>query len=448
MRMLIGSVALLCGAALSLDWNDAGPGQLVYAQAERRPTAQAPPRSAPQRTPTRPRPTAGDNVAATPTRSLDASAFTASVQSEMQSKVMGYSFVLIGHGRVVAEGAAGLARNDADGRMAMTTRTPQNLGSLFKFITGTTLLHLMDAKPAGSAAGTNSLDHLLGAEIAFLFPQIWQSAIGEPGIRRIDFRQLMQHRSGFRNCGTVLGCLQSGFTQANFDKRSYENINFTLMGYLLPLFEQPAIINPLNGMLAAMAGGDRDKRLRDDLGGRMDMVIRNRTFAKAPGTITASCDAANVYKTTGAYGYRSRTDGTKGIITSRIAAGEHCVGAGGYWMSVRDFAAYVATVMSSDRVLSPRAKRLMFSDEIVPDDRLIWTSASEDSWIADNFAMPRIAWSNGIQPYDGGQGFRTVLLRLPMDHYFMLFVNSPDVSTNQMYSAGVKAFRDATEQNF
>jgi len=33
----------------------------------------------------------------------------------------------------------------------------------------------------------------------------------------------MQHRSGFRDCGTVLGCLQSGFTQANFDKRSYEN---------------------------------------------------------------------------------------------------------------------------------------------------------------------------------------------------------------------------------
>jgi hypothetical protein len=178
------------------------------------------------------------------------------------------------------------------------------------------------------------------------------------------------------------------------------------------------------------------------------MVIRNRAFAKAPGNITASCDAANVYKTTGAYGYRSRTDASKGIITSRIAAGEHCVGAGGYWMSVRDVAAYVATAMSSDRLLSPQAKRLMYSEQIEPDDRLIWTSATESQWIADNFAMPRVAWSNGIQPYDTGQGFRTVLLRLPLDHYFMLFINSPDISTNQMFNVGVAAFKDATEQNF
>ena len=444
MRAFISSAVLL-SAWMTFDL----PRDTALAQSRpvtERPTSGAT-RNPPRRTPP-PRPAADASVAASPRRTLDRDRFSESVNAAMQSKVMGYSFVLIGRGQLVAEGAGGLARNDADGRMAMTTRTPQNLGSLFKFVTGTTLLHMMDAKTPGSAAGSNSLDQLLGAEIAFLFPQIWQSAIGNQGIRKIEFRQLMQHRSGLRDCGSVMSCLQNGFQQANFDKRDYQNINFTLMGYLLPLFEQPSIINPLNGMLAAMKSGDKDKRLRDDLGGRMDMVIRNRTFAKAPGNITASCDAANVYKTTGAYGYRSRTDASNGIITSRIAAGEHCVGAGGYWMSVRDFAAYVATVMSSDRLLSPQAKRLMYSEQIEPDDRLIWTSASENQWIADNFAMPRVAWSNGIQPYDGGQGFRTVLLRLPLDHYFMLFVNSPDISTNQMFSIGVSAFKDATEQNF
>jgi hypothetical protein len=180
----------------------------------------------------------------------------------------------------------------------------------------------------------------------------------------------------------------------------------------------------------------------------MDRVIRERALAKAPVGVTASCDAANVYKETGAYGYRSGTDTAKGIITSRIAAGEHCVGAGGYWMSVHDFAAYVATTLSSDRLLSPRARRLMYSEEIDPDDRLIWTSATANSWIADNFGMARIAWSNGIQPYGGGQGFRTVMLRLPLDHYFMLFINSPDMSTNDLYAVGVEAFRDAMQDNF
>jgi len=83
---------------------------------------------------------------------LDRRAFEDSLHAAVAPKVMGYTFLLIKDGRVVGEGAGGLARNAADGQMKMTTRTPQNLGSLFKFIAGVTVLHMLDRARSDAVA--------------------------------------------------------------------------------------------------------------------------------------------------------------------------------------------------------------------------------------------------------------------------------------------------------
>ena len=88
--------------------------------------------------------------------SFDKSAFEQSAHQALKDKVMGYSFLIMEDGKLVTEGAGGNARNKADGIKAMTTSTPQNLGSLFKFISGVSMLHILERPPAGSAGGQGS----------------------------------------------------------------------------------------------------------------------------------------------------------------------------------------------------------------------------------------------------------------------------------------------------
>jgi len=44
--------------------------------------------------------------------------------------------------------------------------------------------------------------------------------------------------------------------------------------------------------------------------------------------------------------------------------------------------------------------------------------------------------------------FRTVLIRLPQNHYLILFTNSEDMSAGDLFNAGVAAFKAGIEHNF
>lgn len=376
---------------------------------------------------------------------FDRRQFASSMHDSVRPNVMGYSFLLMKDGRVVTEGAGGLARNAADGEMEMTTRTPQNLGSLFKFITGVTVLHVLDRAPAGSAGGNNSFDTRLSAPVMLLYPQLWNSSIKWPTVRTITFRHLLQHKSGFRACSTPLGCFGKRYNNSLFGVRDYENINFQLLGFLIPLYTNPELVSGLNAVTKTVPEDEGDAHIQLVLSDRMDRFMREKIFPLAPGRISASCDAANEYKANGAYGYISKSDKSNGIITSRKAGGKPCVGSGGYWMSIRDFGAFVAAALHSDRILSERVRLQMYRTGMPADDRLVWSFTTSDPWIADKFKMSTIIFSNGSQPYDGGQGFSTVLLRLPLNYELMVFVNSKGMNTDQLAIAGMKAFRAGME---
>lgn len=376
---------------------------------------------------------------------FDRRAFDDSLHAAVAPNVMGYTFLLIKDGRVVTEGAGGLARNAADREMKMTTSTPQNMGSLFKFVTGVTMLHLLDRAPAGSAGGNNSLQTRLGAPVALLYPQLWNAGIKTPTIRTITFRHLLQHRSGFRDCSTPLGCFSKDYNTTLLGVREYENINFQLLGFLIPLYATPDLIPALNAVAKTVPDDEADAHIQLVLGDRMDRFMNQTMFGMAPGKISASCDAANEYKATGAYGYVSKSDTGKGIITSRKAGKKPCVGSGGYWMSIRDFGSFVAAALHSDRILSQQARLELYRTGMPADDRLVWSFTMSDSWISSKFKMSTIIWSNGIQPYDGGQSFNTVLLRLPLNYELMVFVNSGGMNVNSLAKAGLKAFRAGME---
>jgi CubicO group peptidase (beta-lactamase class C family) len=277
---------------------------------------------------------------------------------------------------------------------------------------------------------------------------LWNAAIKWPTVRTITFRHLLQHRSGFRECSTPLGCFGKRYNNSLFGVRDYENINFKLLGFLIPLYTSPELIPALNAVTKTVPEDEGDNHIQLVLGDRMDRFITQKMLPLAPNKISVSCNASTEYKATAAYGYISKSDEGKGIITNHKEGGKPCIGSGGYWMSIRDFGSFVAAALHSDRMLSQQARLEMYRTGMPADDRLVWSFTASDSWIGDKFNMSTIILSNGSQPYDGGQGFSTVLIRLPLNYELMVFVNSKGMDTSALAVAGLKAFRAGMEANF
>jgi len=387
---------------------------------------------------------------------LNKVAFNQSLSGAIGPKVMGYQYVLIKDGQLVAEKAGGLAQTAKDnGPLNMTTRTPLNIGSLQKFVTGTTLINMMENPTKWSPGQNMNLKNRLDSPIWGQFPNIWVDLIPGPTvqcpqIRCIKYRQLLQHRSGFNDekasNRNVLGFLgdSDGFLPSQYDKRQYSNINFVLTGYLLPLYERDYWKNELTAQAASQPTvSSRDQYIRNQLGTRYDEILHERIFDKMTPKINPTCNAANKVAATAAYGYQTKNDANKGIITSSIEKNGHCVGQGGYYWSARDFANYVAHFSASNLIVSDAARDLMFTEGKPRDDRLVWSSATSDDWMKTHFKMDVVVSSNGIV-----EGSRTVLIRLPQNHYLILFTNSEDLSAGDLYNAGVAAFKAGMEHNF
>lgn len=383
--------------------------------------------------------------------------FDDAINNLVEPSVMGYQYVLIKDGKVVTEGAGGKARTGTDGNLNMTTSTPQNIGSLAKFLSGTTMINLFE-KPAAKTDPDyekNGLQANLDRVIWGEFPKVWLNVIPGPfdkGItqRMIKFRQLLQHRSGFdedwkatKTDGTFPSQLKNQFNADLYNKPKYANVNFTLGSYLLPLIEYHNLNYDLDVETNGMSSADADKLVRDRLGKRMDALMRERIWNKMSPKFNATCDPKKDVKNTAAYGYPNKQAKGSGEFYSMMETIGHCVAVGGYYTSARDFANYVAHFSKTDLIVTQAGRDQMFKDGMPSDDRLVWTNATTNTWINTNFKMSRVAWSNGI-----AGGVRTVLLRLPENHYLILFTTSPELSADDLFNVGTLAFKEGMKHNF
>jgi len=383
--------------------------------------------------------------------------FNASVKNQVEPKVMGYQYVLIKDGKIAAEGAGGKARTGTDGNLDMTTSTPQNIGSLMKFLSGTAMINLFE-KPAAKTDSDykkNGLGANLNRVIWAELPKVWLNQIPGPfekgnTQRMITFRQLLQHRSGFsevwkktKTDGTFLSQLANQFNPDQYGKREYTNMNFTLGGYLLPLIEYHNLNYDLDIETNGKSQTDGDKFLRDNLGKRMDELMRERIWNKMTPKFNATCDPKNDVKTTAAYAYPNKGSKGGGEFFSSMESNGHCVGVGGYFTSARDLANYAAHFSKTDLIVTQAGRDAMYKEGMPADDQLVWTATTTNDWIKTNFKMSRVAWSNGI-----AGNSKSVLLRLPDDYYLVLFVNSGELSVGELFTVGTLAFKEGMKHNF
>lgn len=384
------------------------------------------------------------------TMSFNKGGFDQSLQNAVGPNVIGYQYVLIKNGQVVSEKAGGVAHNAADGALMMTTSTPTNIGSLAKFLSGTAMIGLME-KPAGQSTWDPgaTLQQKLNRPFVTMVPNVWKTG-AKPGVENVTIRQLLQHRSGFddakANNRNVLGFLKDsdGFLQSQYNQREYSNINFVLNGYLLPMYATPGLKDTMNTYVVSQGlnQASADTFVRQAAGRAMHNLMKARIWDKMTPKIAPNCDGTSL-SNSAALSYNSKNDNAKGSITSIVDTQGHCGGHGGYFLSSRGLAAYVAHFSASDLIVTSAGRNAMYNESMTPNDRLVWSSSTANSWLGSRFAMPNVIWSNGI-----AGGYRSVIVRLPQNYYLVLLTNSPDMSVSQLQAAGVNAFIAGMQHNF
>lgn len=405
--------------------------------------------------------------------------FEQNLKSQLASQTVGYQAVVLKDGKIVSEIFGGNARRGDDGNLKMEPTTAINIGSLFKFISGTVMLNLLEKESVKMDSNIKnlSLQQKLDRKIWSEFPALWVDVIAKPGgqqptQRSITYRQLLQHRSGFDNDWQpgpdaelegedgrpFLLYLEKGFNKLKFGDRDYANMNFVMAGHLIPLLENKTMRtdvdletwNANKGEPLNMTVAQADLKVRTKLGNEMDKLMYQRIWSKMSPKFNLTCDPTNdiLFKHTAAYGYAAIND-NKGVITSSIDKRGHCGGEGGYYMSARDFANYAAHFSYSDLIISKATRDLMFNDKMSNvDDRLVWSRAMDaTAWEKKNFGVTHIARSSG-----GTDGTRTVFLRMPLGYYVIIFSNTTNDAAgqngDQLAKFGRDAFEAAMKHNF
>lgn len=386
-----------------------------------------------------------DDKATTKVAKLNKDAFVNNVTAALNGKVMGYQVILLKNGQIAAETANGWARNNPDGNMKMTTATPANIGSTAKFFGGLTLLNAFEKNKS------KTVDQWLDTKMFTYFPKIWKLTM-HSSIKQITFRDLLEHKAGFiHNDGDMDGDMYNYLVKGvaltkqeaatgegknpNFylGKRNYANASIQALTFLIP-----AIVKPDNSIALDLFISQKHLKadniyIQEYLAEQYESILRDNLFEKTTPNVTATCrptvEAANTY----AREYASNKSIGPSTITPKNGKG--CYAVGGWYISARNLAAFVANFNASETIVSKEMRAKMFNDEDA-DNRLLWSRTTKDAWFDTNFGMDELPFMGGT----AGGGRATVLM-LGGGYYAVGIINSADLSSGELTNALRDAFK-------
>lgn len=363
------------------------------------------------------------------TLKFDKARFASEIKRNFNGRAMGYQVILLKKGQIVEEIADGLARNAADGNVKMTLDTPANIGSTVKFFAGTALLQEFQ-KPNSIGGGMNSW---LNEPVYRYFPKVWQDGM-HTSIKQIKFKDLLQHKGGFihndpdPNVKVFFDYFKKGVSSDQtqpyaYGKRRYANANITTIGYVLAAVDNPQFLKTLNQIIASKNLKADDIFIQTYLGNAFEAHMKKNFFSKIKPTIAPSCDAENEYpKQNKIYAkvYNIPNDISPGTEYSSKTdnVSKACHAAGGWYISGRELAAYVANYAATETIVAADTRKLMF-DEDAAQNQLVWSMNIPDGDLLKNFGWNTSPYMGG----DHGEAHATIV-KLPQDYYAVGIVNS------------------------
>ena len=330
----------------------------------------------------------------------------------------GYAAVVLKDGSFVTEVAGGFAirGNDKVKNVAMTTLTPNHIGSAFKAISFISILSVFENRAANNPALT--VEKQLNEPILPYLPNAWKLFIlasKNPDVRRIanvTFRQLMSHKSGFRTIGFPQGTkpspfnyISSGIKQSNVGVRLYANFNAVIVTYLLPRLVDPSTAAQIDlQMQLNKVPNNYHSAYGGIYGDFFENWMQKNIFDAVQPAFRPSCDPAVDFPkrnppVTFARFYETALGGQNPAYWSEKDIDYGCHAQGGYYLSMRQLAAFMATYQATNTLISGKTRDLIYDDSTpaTQDARLVWDGLVPSPFAKEHFGV------NGI-PYKLGSG--------------------------------------------
>jgi CubicO group peptidase (beta-lactamase class C family) len=401
------------------------------------------------------------DVLSQPNLKFDKAKFEAKMREGITDKdgkatAKGFAVVLIKNGKVVHEFADGLAvdKPGTANDVKMTTSIPTNIGSAFKTISAISLLNFFenDANPA------ISVNQWLDKPFWLYLPQIWQNEINASkkvevqNIKKITFRQLLQHKSGFLKDDTMTqprDYLLAGVKSENMGRRVYQNANFTLLTYVIPNLVDPGFKQAVDAEVKSKNIASNNKEFFGKrYGDYFEQYLQSKIFNKITPKIKPSCDPEVDYGKVNkpfARHYSSPTVDSPGTFWSEKKNNGGCHAQGGYYLSAHEFAAFMANYSATETLISKSLRQSLYNPATLAtrDERIVWAGEINSPFIKQHFGVDAI-------PYHGGEqgGYRTAVVQFPENYMAVAVVNSGPMSSGGIATHLKNAWGAGLEDNF
>jgi hypothetical protein len=401
---------------------------------------------------------------------FDKEKFAASLKDQLTKgePLTGYAAVIIKNGRIVAEAEGGLAvRANWNGfkQAKMTTSTPNDIGSCMKLISFITLLSLMEKKALKDGATSINKTGYLQSTIRQYLPKRWRHFVEFPpkektveqqyDVKRVGsvtFAQLLKHKSGFRAHPAAYqwAYIERGIQQKDVGVRDYENVNATILTYLWPRLVDPAAADKIEKYIEDNNIANNDRLTYGKLyGGFFEKWMQDNVFGKITPHIRPSCNPGVDYPkrnppVTFALHYENPLGSENPSYGKAKEDAGGCHAMGGYYLTMRELAAFMANFQASNVLVSENVRKLMYNDsnEVTRDDRLGWSRTLESGFATKHFGVNAIA-------YHGGDKYgHTAILQLPGGYIAVGTVTGGSNASGAVATALKNAWGEALRANF
>jgi CubicO group peptidase (beta-lactamase class C family) len=281
--------------------------------------------------------------------------FEQNIRDALAGQTLGYAYVINQNGLLNRAGQFGFARTGADLPLILQSPSKEiNIASISKTVTAVAIMRLLTARGL-------SVD----SSIAPWLPPSWQ--LGS-GVVNLSFRDVMTHRSGLNmnNNGPYdYDSLRNYiFFGVNGPKTfTYQNTNFALFRVMLPSLWG---INPVVFQF-----------IPPEVWTAAVYIYYVRSQVLQPMGITANCNSSDPNPT---LFYRFPYDNSQGVFAGNWFS---ICGSGGWYMSARELAAFLAFQRYDNGTLTPAARQLM------DFNFLGWMDPANYSWGNGKFGVYR-----------------------------------------------------------